>query len=158
MAIPTLSSTARAELNNDVDTIAGNYHPGGSRRLNLSGMIFTSFDNLTRMPVSPKIATDNGLRFTTERFSTFAAGEVCSKSLSRLEESLVAGVDAAPKAVRVAKLHSFHERGRSAPSGDRENANDGELRKNGYSRMRYVGGRTVATMWHSEPNMNGMGH
>lgn len=121
-------------------------------------MVFTSFDNLTRVPVFAKIATK---QWTTAsalqpRESRHGRGRsVFSESLSRLEASLVAGVDAAPKVVHVAKLHSFYERGRLAISGNHENANGDELRKNGCSRIRYVGGRTVATTRQYEPSVNG---
>ena len=84
-------------------------------------------------------------------------GGLLTESLSRLGASLVVGVDATPKVVDVAKLHSFHERSRLAPSGNHEHANYSELQNNGYSRIQYVGGMTVeefATKRHSEPNMN----
>ncbi|KAL7479296.1 hypothetical protein ACHAW6_005031 [Cyclotella cf. meneghiniana] len=85
-------------------------------------------------------------------------GGLLTESLSRLGASLVVGIDAAPNVVDVAKLHSFHEHSRLAPSGNHEHANHSRLQNNGYSRIQYVGSMTVeefAAKRHSEPNING---
>lgn len=83
----------------------------------------------TQLPLHNKRVLDIG-----------CGGGLLTESLSRLGASLVVGVDASPKVVDVAKMHSSHEYSR--------------LEHDGNSRLiRYVGGVTVeelATQWHSE--------
>ncbi|KAL3783552.1 hypothetical protein HJC23_008183 [Cyclotella cryptica] len=85
-------------------------------------------------------------------------GGLLTESLSRLGASLVVGVDASPKVVDAAKLHSFHESSRLFTFVHNERQNDNELGYNGIPRVHYFGGLTVeelAAKWHSKPNVNG---
>jgi len=88
-------------------------------------------------------------------------GGLLTESFSRLGASLVAGVDASPKVVEVAKIHSFHDNNNltssSAEWNESKNTNDTGNNKNSNTpeerKIMYIGGKTVeefASHWLSK--------
>ena len=77
-------------------------------------------------------------------------GGLLTESLSRLGASLVVGVDASPKVVEVAKMHSSHNNSRLSS----EQLENNVTNSNSNNRtIRYIGGKTVeelALHWQSE--------
>ncbi len=74
-------------------------------------------------------------------------GGLLTESLSRLGASLVVGVDASPRVVEVAEMHSFHKNSRLSrhQSGEQSIFSDASKRT-----IRYIGGYTVeelASQW-----------
>ncbi|KAL9182684.1 hypothetical protein ACHAXT_013336 [Thalassiosira profunda] len=75
-------------------------------------------------------------------------GGLLTESLSRLGASLAVGVDASPKVVEVAQLHSFHDNSRLIQQNGEESSENTDN-----ERIRYIGGTTVedlAARWLSE--------
>ena len=81
-------------------------------------------------------------------------GGLLTESLSRLGASLVVGVDASPRVVEVAEMHSFHKHSRLSrqQSGEQSIYSDASRRN-----IRYIGGSTVeelASQWLSKREKN----
>lgn len=68
-------------------------------------------------------------------------GGLAVESFSRLGASLVVGVDASPKVIEVAKLHSFHDNSRLTSDPSNNQTIHSEERS-----IRYIGGMTVETL------------
>jgi len=75
-------------------------------------------------------------------------GGLLTESFSRLGASLVMGVDASPKVIEVAKMHSFHDnRSLTSEQSNKQPINPDK------GNIRYIGGKTVeelASYWLSE--------
>jgi ubiquinone biosynthesis O-methyltransferase len=81
-------------------------------------------------------------------------GGLLTESLSRLGASLVVGVDASPRVVEVAEMHSFHKHSRLSrqQAGEQSIFSDASRRT-----IRYIGGYTVeelASQWLSKLEKN----